>query len=111
MPNIIKGLKHAGQMEEKPELFELMLESAMEKGNRLIWAMLMACSQNIDNLVFRSFTMGSDSVRVKTNMNPSGHKITSKICYANPHNVRLACSPHLLCTSAKSMKHGQRINQ
>jgi hypothetical protein len=90
-----------------PKLFELMLESAMEKGNRLIWAMsvlqwsLMACSQNIDNLVFKSFTMGSDSVRVKTNMNSSGHKTTSKNCYANPHNVRFACSPHLLCTSAK----------
>ena len=46
MPDIIKGLanlnaelKHAGKMEENdadeipPELFELMLESAMEKGN------------------------------------------------------------------------------
>ena len=110
MPDIIKGLanlnaelKHAGQVEENdadeipPELFELMLESAMEKGNHLMWAMsvlqwsLMARSQNIDNLVFRSFTMGSDSIRVKfnqTKMNPSGHKTTSKNCYANPHNVR-----------------------
>ena len=59
MPDIIKGLKHARQMEENdadkisPKLFELMLESAMEKGNRLIWAMsvlqwsLMACSRTL----------------------------------------------------------------
>jgi len=109
MADIIKGLanlnaefKHAGQVEENdadeipPELFEIMLNYAMEKGNHLMWVMsvlqwsLMARSQNIDNLVFRSFTMGRDTIRVKfnqTKMNPSGTKTTNKHCYANPSNV------------------------
>ncbi len=95
-------LKHKGQVEENeadempPALFEFMCECAMKEGNALWWAMslfqwsLMARVQNIDNLVFRSFTMGSDTIRAKfnqTKMNQTGSKTTSKHCYANPFNV------------------------
>lgn len=109
MPDIITGLKvanaelkHKRQVEENeadempPALFEFMCECAMKEGNALWWAMslfqwsLMARVQNIDNLVFRSFTMGSDTIRAKfnqTEMNQTGSKTTSKHCYANPFNV------------------------
>ena len=109
MADIITGLKvanaelkHKGQVEENEAdempsaLFEFMCECAMHDGNALWWAMsvlqwsLMARVQNIDDLVFRSFTMGSDTIRAKfnqTKMNQTGSKTTSKHCYANPFNV------------------------
>jgi hypothetical protein len=46
--------------------------------------------QNIDNLVLRSFSMGSDTICAKfsqTKMNQTGSKTTSKHCYANPFNM------------------------
>jgi hypothetical protein len=109
MADIIMGLKvanaelkHKGQVEENkadqipPSLFEFMSKCVMNEGNALWWGMsvlqwsLMARVQNIDNLVFRSFSMGSDRINVKfnqTKMNQTGSKTTSKHCYANPFNV------------------------
>ena len=50
----------------------------------------MARVQNIDNLSFASFSMGTDSIRVKYNQtkkDKTGQKTTSKNCYANPFNM------------------------
>ena len=97
MADIITGLKdanaelkHKGQVEENEAdempsaLFEFMCECAMHDGNALWWAMsvlqwsLMARVQNIDDLVFRSFTMGSDTIRAKFNQTKT--LIRLKLC-------------------------------
>jgi hypothetical protein len=65
----------------------------MNEGNVLWWVMsvlqwsLMAHVQNIDNLVFWSFSMGSDTIRAKfnqTKMNQTGSKTTCKIFIQTP---------------------------
>ena len=109
IPDLIKGLRIAnasmkenGQVEENEAdampmpLFEYMCQSAVVAGNALWWVMsllqwnLMARVQNIDNLSFASFSMGTDSIRVKYNQtkkDKTGQKTTSKNCYANPFNM------------------------
>jgi hypothetical protein len=50
----------------------------------------MACVQDIDNLVIRSFTMSSDTICAKFNQtekNQTRSKMTSRHCYAIPFNV------------------------
>jgi hypothetical protein len=109
MADIVTGLtvanaelKHEGQVKENeadkmpPALFEFMCECTMHDENALRWAMsvlqwsLMVHVQTIDDLVFRSFTMGSETIHAKfnqTKMTQTGSKTTSKHCYANPFNV------------------------
>ena len=107
-PAILKSLsvadaegKSKGQVEEKEAdaipfaLFEFMCYCAILSGNAFWWVMAllqwncMAGSQNIDNLRFRNFSMGLDSLVVKfgqTKMDKSGKKTSPKNCYANPFN-------------------------
>mmetsp|Transcript_12665 Transcript_12665/g.23742 ORF Transcript_12665/g.23742 Transcript_12665/m.23742 type:complete len:121 (-) Transcript_12665:1019-1381(-) len=76
-----------------------MCESAVNYGNAFMWlfsilqwSCLSRC-QNIDDLTFRNFSLGSDSIIIKfdaTKMDKVGEKCSPKNCYANPVD-------HVLC--------------
>jgi hypothetical protein len=97
--NELSEKKAKGQLEEREadplpfSLFYKLCEWAVEKGFFLLWAMAllqwhcMARCQNIDNLSFRNFSLGEDSLKIKfffTKKDQGGKRCTPKNCYANP---------------------------
>lgn len=79
-------------------LFRNLCEWAIMTGNIFLWVMALlqwnciARCQNIDELTFKMFSMGTDSIRVqyfKTKKDQTGEKTTPKNCYCNPFDFTI----------------------
>lgn len=73
-------------------------------GNVFLWCFTvlewncMACTINISNLRFNSFSLGKDIIAIKywdTKKDKTGEKTTPKNCYANPYNYVVCCNTAL----------------
>jgi hypothetical protein len=79
-------------------LYRNLCEWAIKTGNTFLWVMVLlqwnciARCQNIDELTFKMFSMGTDSIRVQyfqTKKDQTGEKTTPKNCYCNPFDFTI----------------------